>query len=95
MNQTLGGHLTSSDDSAGAVVSALAALGGELKTEELCEGIQRVYMMRQQTGEAAQGAQQQLLELAERHAAGLTGQVNHLALQMEGRAAPTLCMSLV
>ncbi len=61
---------------AGAVLSSLAALGGGLTVEHLCEASQRIHTMQHQQSENAAGVeQQQLMGLAERHVAGLTGQV--------------------
>ncbi|CAK0784210.1 hypothetical protein CVIRNUC_007414 [Coccomyxa viridis] len=58
----------------GAVLSSLASLGETLKIGHLCEGLQRFQMFQQQTGEPSLKEQQQLLDMAEQHAASLTGQ---------------------
>ena len=62
-------------DHAGAVLSALVALGENLRIEHLYEGWQRIIALQQQSGEAAPAEQQQLLDMAQQHAANLTGQV--------------------
>ena len=62
---------------AGAVLNSLAALGGGLTIEHFCEASQRIHTMQHQQSERAAGVeQQQLMDLAERHVAGLTGQVS-------------------
>ena len=63
-------------DITGAVLSSLASLGETLNIGHLCEGLQRFQMFQQQTGEPSLKEQQQLLDMAEQHAASLTGQVS-------------------
>ena len=81
------------DDITGAVLTSLASLGGTLKIGDLCEGLQRLQMFQQQTGEASLKEQQQLLDMAEQHAAGLTGQVRCPKPHAPGLAADA-CWSI-
>ena len=74
-------------DITGAVLSSLASLGETLKIGDLCEGLQRFQMFQQQTGETSLKEQQQLLDMAEQHAASLTGQVSFSQSYAPGFAA--------
>ena len=74
-------------DITGAVLSSLASLGETLKIGHLCEALQRFQMFQQQTGETSLKEQQQLLEMAEQHAASLTGQVSFSQPYAPGFAA--------
>ena len=62
-------------DHAGAILSTLAALGEDLRFEHLFKGWQCIITIQQGSGEAILEAQRQLLDMAQRHAASLTGQV--------------------
>ena len=74
-------------DITGAVLSSLASLGETLKIGDLCEGLQRFQMFQQQTGETSLKEQKQLLDMAEQHAASLTGQVSFSQSYAPGFAA--------